>query len=283
MHRYTYFFISCFILLILMMACNLLEAGLPTPTTPSEDDPSPPAFTTLALTQVRVGPGFEYELYFEIGAGTSGLVLGRSADSNWLAIQGPGDGSGPPGWVNVAAVALSGDLTTVPVLSAPSLPNQPAPGDVPLIVDPGSPPSQVCVVDLPAGSPPVDVFLGPGEQFALIARLGGWAEVLSSAGDWRQVLLGPGLSGWVSVNQVVLSGPCSELGGEPCLVEPVPGTQPPNVHLGPGDHFGLAGVLNAPAEVLSSEMGWYHIQLGPGETGWVQANRVTLSGACENR
>jgi hypothetical protein len=47
------------------------------------------------------------------------------------------------------------------------------------------------------------------------------------------------------------------------------------MHLGPGEHFGLVGVLVSPAEVLGRETGWLHIQVGPGETGWVKEGQVT--------
>jgi hypothetical protein len=81
--------------------------------------------------------------------------------------------------------------------------------DVPVILDPGAPPTNACVASNPGpGADPIYVYLGPGEQFALVARLGNWAEVVKSSAGWHQILIAPGQTGWLKDAQVVLSGPC---------------------------------------------------------------------------
>jgi hypothetical protein len=81
--------------------------------------------------------------------------------------------------------------------------------DVPVIIDPGAPPSNACVASNPdPDGDPVYVYLGVGEHFAKVARLGNWAEVLQSVTGWHQILIGPGQTGWVRDSLVVLSGPC---------------------------------------------------------------------------
>jgi uncharacterized protein YgiM (DUF1202 family) len=107
--------------------------------------------------------------------------------------------------------------------------------DVPVIIDPGSPPTNTCVASNPSADF-VNVYLGPGEQFALVARLGNWAEVLKSSSGWHQILIAPGHTGWVKDTQVVLSGPCA--GSEP---------GPVRVHFPPGaTSVTLEGMLEPP-------------------------------------
>lgn len=71
--------------------------------------------------------------------------------------------------------------------------------------------------------PPPDIHLGPGRQFALVARLGNWAEVLKTEAGWHQILLGPGDVGWISDEDVDLSGPCA-----------TPEPAPEHIHFAPG-------------------------------------------------
>ncbi len=83
--------------------------------------------------------------------------------------------------------------------------------NLPLIQDPGSPPSDRCIVSHPGGGTEVTVYLGPSSAFAPIARLGNWAVVLSSENGWQQIQIGPGQTGWVRETEVVYSGPCDHV------------------------------------------------------------------------
>jgi hypothetical protein len=142
---------------------------------------------------------------FELSANTNTPLLGRDASGNWLAVPGPGDGPGPAGWLPVSAVSIEGDLSTVEILPAPPLPNPtetPLPGELPLHLDPGSPPTNACTASVPGGGHLLVVYLGPGEHFAPVALLGNWSEVISSTTGWSQVLLGPGQSGWVATSRL---------------------------------------------------------------------------------
>jgi hypothetical protein len=106
-----------------------------------------------------------------------------------------------------------------------SIVNAPGPEpDLPIILDPGFPPTNACVASNPGGgADPITVYLGPGTQFAPVARLGNWAEVLQSSAGWHQILIGPGDTGWVQDAQVILSGPCPTSGGGPVRVYFSPG------------------------------------------------------------
>jgi hypothetical protein len=82
--------------------------------------------------------------------------------------------------------------------------------DLPVIMDPGSPPADRCVVVHPGGTVVVTIYLGPSTAFAPIARLGNWAEVLNGESGWYQIQIGPGQTGWVNETAVVLAGPCDQ-------------------------------------------------------------------------
>lgn len=179
---------------------------VPTSTPPPPVQAGEAQIITRRITEARLGPGFNYEVSHTLGAGSSAIVRGRSADGQWWGIPGPGDGPGPVTWVLAADVDFTGDAGSVPVLSAPSAGRT----DVPIHSDPGSPPSNACIATpLGSGLGPVFIRLGPGEQFNVSYRLGGWAEVLKTELNWHLLFLGPGETGWVNGNEVELSGTCS--------------------------------------------------------------------------
>ena len=163
-----------------------------------------PYLVTRQTAEVRRGPGTSYELSHWLDSGITAPVQGRSEDGQWWVIPGAGDGPGPLGWISSEEVVFYGDPALVPVIQTPS-----NPADVPVHSDPGSPPAGACVVE-PLGSDvgPVLVRLGPGEQYNVTHRLGGWAEVINTQMGWHQILLGPGEVGWVDGQKVQASGPC---------------------------------------------------------------------------
>ncbi|MGD2077357.1 MAG: hypothetical protein PVH18_03190 [Chloroflexota bacterium] len=90
--------------------------------------------------------------------------------------------------------------------------------DLPVIVDPGSPPSDRCIVVHPGSTSVVTVYLGPSTAFAPVAHLGNWAVVLSSENGWHQIQIGPGQTGWVRETDVGFAGPCDHV-DQPIQVE----------------------------------------------------------------
>jgi hypothetical protein len=122
-----------------------------------------------------------------LGPGTTVLPFwAATLTVNWWAIHGPGDGPGPRSWVAAAEVVIvNGNINDLPILPAPILPPTPVPlPDVPLVGETGSPPAERCIVSHPGEGGAVNIHLGPGEQFALVARLdkGRWAESHPGAG-----------------------------------------------------------------------------------------------------
>lgn len=66
-----------------------------------------------AFLNVRSGPGGEFSRVTTVAGGETYAVEGRSADGNWLYIQG-GFGFG---WVDISFVIFRGEYATVPVLN----------------------------------------------------------------------------------------------------------------------------------------------------------------------
>jgi hypothetical protein len=270
----------------------------PTVTPPQFIDPH---VITIKAANVYSGPGMNFELYYSLGEGISVPVQGRSEDGQWWAVPGPGDGPGPLGWIHTADVQFYGDLNLVVILPPPNT----APPEFPVHLDPGSPPSNACVV-FPRGVAMPLIRLGPGEQFGGVAYLGNWVEVLGTEMGWYMVDLGPGTTGWVYGEEVRLEGECDSIvilppdSGQPVPPNPGdwpvhsdPGSPPANtcvvyprgagmplIRLGPGEQFNGVAYLGNWAEVLKTEMNWYMILLGPGDTGWVNGQEVRLEGPC---
>jgi uncharacterized protein YgiM (DUF1202 family) len=143
------------------------------------------------LPYVRSGPGEQFGVMGQLGRNRWAEVI--RADDGWYEIQ---IGLSKTGWVQASGVGLGGPCAT------------PKP-DAPIIINPGAPPADTCVASHPGdGTDTIKVFLGPGEQFAVIARLGNWAEVLDSTSHWHQIRVAPGETGWVNEAQISLEGPC---------------------------------------------------------------------------
>ncbi|MGQ9849694.1 MAG: SH3 domain-containing protein [Aggregatilineaceae bacterium] len=64
---------------------------------------------------VRAGPGTAYPVLGTLSLGTQVQIIGRTADSTWLATSF----NGTTGWILAELTAVEGDLNAVPVLAAP--------------------------------------------------------------------------------------------------------------------------------------------------------------------
>ena len=173
----------------------------------------PPTDTCLANRpgqspppDIHLEPGRQFDLVARLGNWAKVL----HTEAGWHLIVRD---SGVIGWVDGADVELTG----------PCQPDD-GPGSIPLIENPSSPPTNVCLAHRPGQFPPPDIHLGPGRQFALVARLGNWAEVLQTEVGWHLIVRGSGVIGWVDGEDVELTGPC-----------PVPEPTPERIQFAPGE------------------------------------------------
>src|SRR3990172_3877439 len=102
-------------------AATAPEGGTPTP----EGGPRVEAFLAEP-TNVRAGPGTDYDLVGTLVKGQSGAILGQVLRSPyvWLKIVYIG-GPDNAGWVLKDLVRVAGDLNTVPILDLPPTPTLP--------------------------------------------------------------------------------------------------------------------------------------------------------------
>ena len=92
----------------------------PTPTPPPA--PAKPTATTNDVLNVRSGPGTQFDRIGRVPAGTAFEIVGRSQDNAWLHIPFP-DVNGR-GWISAQFADVSGNLSAIKVVGAPT---QPAP------------------------------------------------------------------------------------------------------------------------------------------------------------
>jgi hypothetical protein len=69
-----------------------------------------------------------------------------------------------------------------------------------------------CIVSHPGEGGAINRHLGPGEQFALVARLdkGRWPESIQGQVGWYEIRLGPGEVGWVNGTAVAVNEHCEQ-------------------------------------------------------------------------
>jgi uncharacterized protein YraI len=92
-------------------------AGLPVIATQAQLEPAgSPQAVTAVLTKVYTGPGFSYAITDILMAQEKLQVLGRSADSRWLAVRRPGDEAAATGWIPAGEARLNISLASLPVI-----------------------------------------------------------------------------------------------------------------------------------------------------------------------
>jgi uncharacterized protein YgiM (DUF1202 family) len=288
------------------------QPDTPTPTRPTVTPTRPtatvtavptsgqPVLHTQGATNVRLGPGMIFNVSHVLSANSIVPIIGKNLESTWWVVPGLGDGPGKPGWVSGAVVTVQGDLSQVPFVAPPTLTPTPNPPAFPIMGNGGLPPGgDTCVVVHPGPGDlgPTVVRLGPGYDYVVTAHLGlnRWAAIAEAQSGWYRIVDASGLGGWVHQSEVAFAGRCSAPGSGPdlplvenpgsppsnrCLVSRPGQFPPPGIHLGPGRQFALTARLGNWAEVLSSEIGWHQILLGPGQVGWIDGADVELIGTC---
>jgi len=75
--------------------------------------PSGPSVSASSPVNVRSGPGTDYPILGQLAAGSSSDIIASDVTGDWLEINF----FGQAGWVDAAIVAVTGDLSNVPVVS----------------------------------------------------------------------------------------------------------------------------------------------------------------------
>jgi hypothetical protein len=179
------------------------------------------------------------------------------------------------------------------------VPNLPV-NSLPVLTSPGTPNPNHCIVVRNGDAGTVYIYSGGGDAGAVpVAILGNFLPYTETLNEGYIVPI-PGIgrgTGWVSVNQAHLVGPCGSkpvpspdlpvftLPGSPpvegCWVTSQPGIQPTLIFHGPSEAHGSYAVLSNYARFLSSFGSRYEIST-PGHgrgTGWVNQSTTVLTGS----
>ncbi len=75
--------------------------------------PIPDAAVGETLTNLRSGPGVGFEVLAEVQAGTPLVILGKSADGEWLKVRTPEE---QDGWMFFLPLKLNVSVSSIPVI-----------------------------------------------------------------------------------------------------------------------------------------------------------------------
>ncbi len=232
----------------------------------------PPAWIKVTAANVRSGPGLGYDRYGALARGTKVYKLGQQGD--WIKCKTPGG----EGWIRQ-------DLLEFDLKAGRQLAQQA-----------GSSASSRGLESAKAyiNGDRVRLRRGPSTESKIIALLskGQVVHVFGEKGDWKQVTVQGGNSGWVAGWLLKYE---TDSGDEPAI-EPLPDPppdfpspeyqQPPtvseklyawidgskvNVRNGPGTNHPVRLQLGQgqKVEVLGADGHWCHIKTPGGQTGWV--------------
>jgi len=257
-----------------------------------EPGPGQPSVTANYNTLIYGGPGTNYVVYGAFLGGKQAVVVGKSADGLWWAIDVPVAAS-KVGWVSASWVTVQG-AENVAVLPTPPVP----PSTV--LVPPGP--------DDPQATTIANTYVrtGPGDDYPAygIADTGAKARVIGKSvnGQWLTVRLDPQVVGagygWVALPYVQAQNIENvQVVNEsaPPVIEspPAPGPGVPsataleyvNVRTGPGMNYsvlfaappGASGVVTG----RSADNEWWQVQISTRYVasgfGWVSRYYVTAA------
>ena len=191
--------------LIKYVACTAIATCFAYPAFAQTLTASPITVEPFRSTNVRSGPSVTFEVIDVLELGQVVEATGRSDSySNWLQVN---LGS-RRGWVAFFTVAVSGDITTLPIVEVTDAPPTPSPAPAPV--------SQEATSDIfVTAYRRVNVRNGPGTDFDVLGALvpGQTADIIGTSGDsneWLQINFN-GEPGWIAYFVVTISGELSDL------------------------------------------------------------------------
>ncbi len=231
------------------------------------------AKVTVSVLNVRSGPGTQYSRTTTVSQGTVLTVISKQGE--WLQVKLP---SGQTGWVMAQYTSVAAQP---PAPQPPPVTNTPA---APVSVQPGT----VAVVHVAI----LNVRSGPGITNQLLSTVSQDTKltVLAKQGDWLQVSLPSGQSGWVAAEYTTVTTPAPTPSQPPVSNIPEsPGTTEPetkaivninalNIRSGPSIEAPLVTTVPIHTEmfVQDKHSDWLQVSLPGGQSGWVYASYVTL-------
>lgn len=229
----------------------------------------------VSVLNVRSGPGTQHSRLTTVSLATILTVLQKQGA--WLQVRLP---SGQTGWV-------AAEYTT-PVAAPAPPPSTPQP---PVSTTPATPatlqPGTVAVVNVSV----LNVRSGPDTAFQLLTTVSRDTAltILQAQGEWLQVKLPSGQTGWVSAQytDIPAASPPQQppSGGTPSIPDIIAaGTTAVlnvnsfNVRSSPNDESEIMSTIyrNSVLPVISKQGEWLQVELPSGQAGWVTATYTTL-------
>ena len=252
-------------------------------------DPSGPSAVANYNTTIYGGPGTDYVVYGAFLGSQTAVVVGKSEDSQWWAVNVPVAPNGN-GWVSAASVTVT-NADNVAVLPTPPVP------ETTELVTPGpTDPQATTVANTYVRSGPAANYpaygIAPGGVTALVIGK-------SEDGQWWAVRINPekvGVGyGWVSAQYVQTANTTNvqtiQNPDTHTVITPEPpasgaatgtATEYLNVRSGPGTNYPVLAVAppGSTAEItgMSADSAWWQVkiptQYSSSGAGWVSASYV---------
>ena len=242
---------------------SLPVVGPPAGTPPPPSSANATAIVTGGTLNVRTGPGSSYGVTVVLQPGDMVYMLARDAGGQWVLVRTQ---SGVQGWVAASHLQPSVPISTLPVVSAPTMPPPQATGATGIVA---------------TGA--LNVRQGPGTAYQVITTVAQGQTVYlvgrNNSGSWLLVTAPNGARGWANASYIRTNVNVSAL---PVSSAPPPTTNSAVVTVGalhvrvaPGPDFPLVGTVLRGAQVgmlgRNSSGTWVLIQTPGGAVGWVNA------------
>ncbi len=214
---------------------------------------------------VRSGPGVAYSISAVVYQGNTVTLLGRNDASSWIQVQTSG---GTTGWMNASLITSETAVSSLPVVSTPTL-------------------SPAATVNTGA----LNVRSGPGVNYSVLTAVsyGNSVSLLGRISDnsWVKVQLSSGQQGWVhssflSANVTISSLPLADSPAEPEPAVPVAPNALLALRSGPSLNDTVVGHVfqgqRVKALARNGNNTWIKVRIiESGIEGWISATYVQLS------
>jgi N-acetylmuramoyl-L-alanine amidase len=248
-----------------LITANAAISSLPVAGAPPEPEPPVPVAPGAQLS-VRSGPGSEYAVIGTVHQGEQVQAIGRNSANTWVKIRALT--SGLEGWLGVAYVQLTVNITNLPILdsSSPTATTTPAPTTGTAVINTGA----------------LNVRSGPGAGYGIltVTYQGHVVTLLGriSNSSWVKIRTSANVEGWVNASHMTANIVISSL---PVLNAPtltataVINTGALNVRSGPGIEYGVTAVVFQYESVgligRNGNSSWVKVRLTNDHIGWINA------------
>lgn len=238
----------------------------PTPTATAVPVTGASATVATGALNVRSGPGVAYSAVAAVNQGTVVSLIGRNSSSTWAKIR---LANGTEGWVNVTLITPNVAISSLPVLSTPTV-------------------TTTATALVSTGA--LNVRSGPGVTFSVITVASQGQTVMllgrNANNTWAKIRLPNNAEGWVNASLLTPNVSISSLplADSPAAPEPPVPVAPGAVlslRSGPGFNYPVTGSVYQGLQVTAvgrnADSTWLKVLLSDGQEGWIGSQYVQLA------